>query len=432
MFSHLSLQLIPLMGMLCLAIILIYLLTLLLSQLRQMTALERLQRQQLQHMQQRTQRRLSAIDMEQLDQRGAWRGLRRFKLQRKVLEDHAQSICSFYLVPHDGRPLLPFRAGQFLTFHLNIPGQSETVRCYSLSHAANQNDYYRVSIKKIPAPKDHPELPPGVSSNYFHQLKEGDCLNVEAPAGDFYLDTESEQPVILIGGGIGITPVYSMLEQIAHNQPNRETWFFYGIRNSSEHIWKDALEKLAQAANINLVICYSNPTEQDLKEGGDNFTKGRVSVSLIKEQLQERGNNYQFYLCGPPPMMRSLIHDLGEWGVSDEQVHYEAFGPASIVPDSQAQRDKSESSQQSQDYTIEFNQSEKSFTWDGSDKNLWDFAQKNGLVLPKGCGAGNCGQCQTMIHKGEVEYPHKPSKRVEKNACLTCCAIPSGDLVLEA
>ena len=102
----------------------------------------------------------------------AWAGFREFVVQRREPEDRDQTVCSFYLAPCDGEPLAPFQPGQFLTFRLFIedatkPQSSAVVRCYSLSDAPRP-DYYRVSIKRVPAPPDRPDLPPGSSSGFFH------------------------------------------------------------------------------------------------------------------------------------------------------------------------------------------------------------------------------------------------------------------------
>ena len=116
---------------------------------------------------------------------GAWNGYRKFRVSRKIEE--AKDQCSFYLTPHDGRSVPPFDPGQFLTFRLDIPDQNKPViRCYSLSEAPKQ-DHYRVTIKRVPPPRDKPEIPPGLSSNYFHDLvEEGKILDVRAPGGHFF------------------------------------------------------------------------------------------------------------------------------------------------------------------------------------------------------------------------------------------------------
>ena len=161
---------------------------------------------------------------------GAWNGYRKFRVSRKIEE--AKDQCSFYLTPHDGRKVPPFDPGQFLTFRLDIPDQKKPViRCYSLSEAPKA-DHYRVTIKRVPPPRDKPEIPPGLSSNYFHDMvEEGKILDIRAPGGQFYLDSTRQTPIVLIGGGIGLTPVLSMVNYIVDSGSNRETWFFYGVTN---------------------------------------------------------------------------------------------------------------------------------------------------------------------------------------------------------
>jgi len=153
-----------------------------------------------------------------------WNGTRKFLVSKKVLE--AKDQCSFYFSPHDGRKLPPFEPGQFLTFRLDIPGQKkQTIRCYSLSDSP-KSDYYRCTIKRVPPPRDS-DHEPGLSSNYFHDfVEEGKILDVRAPGGHFYLDTKRQTPVVLIGGGIGLTPVLSMVNHIIDTGSKRETWFF--------------------------------------------------------------------------------------------------------------------------------------------------------------------------------------------------------------
>ena len=86
----------------------------------------------------------------------SWNGFRKFEIMRK--EPEGGGICSFYLSPHDKKPLPPFDPGQYLTFQLPIPGQRKAViRCYSLSDSPTHPDYYRVSIKAVPPPRENPE-----------------------------------------------------------------------------------------------------------------------------------------------------------------------------------------------------------------------------------------------------------------------------------
>ena len=146
----------------------------------------------------------------------------------------------------DGLPLLPFKAGQFLTFELPIAGR-KVVRCYSLSDRPDAKRY-RVTIKRMGSPADRPDLPPGIASNYFHdKVHEGDVLRVKAPAGAFFIDPDATVPAVFIAGGIGITPMMSMVSWALAEQPGRTLHLFYGVRHGGEHAFKTALEDFARA-----------------------------------------------------------------------------------------------------------------------------------------------------------------------------------------
>ena len=167
----------------------------------------------------------------------AWPGWRDFRVVRREFEDAAQSQCSFYLEPVDGQPLPPFRPGQFLTFALDLdaPGPGQAARtvthCYSLSDRPEAS-HYRVTIKRVPAPAEHPDYAPGLSSGHFHDhVRVGDVLRVKAPSGHFHIDTDAAVPVVLVGGGIGITPMMSMLRWCVAQQPQRPVHLYYGVRD---------------------------------------------------------------------------------------------------------------------------------------------------------------------------------------------------------
>src|SRR5687767_5852453 len=151
-----------------------------------------------------------------------WNGYRKFEVARKVVE--CDEVCAIYLKPHDGKSLAQFKPGQYLTFQLAVPGRDKPlVRCYSLSDSPHRADYYRVTIKKERAPADRPDLPCGAGSSYFTDVvKEGDILDVKAPSGHFYLDMAKSHPVVLIAGGVGITPMLSMAQALAASGSKRE------------------------------------------------------------------------------------------------------------------------------------------------------------------------------------------------------------------
>jgi uncharacterized protein len=362
----------------------------------------------------------------------SWNGFRKFEVAKKQPE--GGGICSFYLRPHDNRPLPPFDPGQYLTFRLDIPGERKPVmRCYSLSDSP-KSEYFRVSIKAVPPPRDKPDVRPGLSSNFFHgEIEEGTILDVRAPGGHFYLDTSKHTPVVLIGGGIGLTPVMSMLNQIVESGSTREVQFFYGVRNADEHVMKEHLERIAaENENVTLHICYSSPSDTDVL-GKDYHHAVRVSVELFKDVLES--NNYEYYFCGPPPMMNSLFEDLREWDVPEEHINYEAFGPATVKKKKEADASSdgaTEAAAPAAGFEVEFAKSGTKVAWDPDIGSLLDFAEENDVDIDFGCRAGNCGTCITAIKSGDVDYISEPGEKPEAGSCLACVSVPKGPLVLDA
>lgn len=340
-----------------------------------------------------------------------WSGARKFTVSRVV--DECAGVKSFYLSPHDQKPIPAFKPGQFLTFQLDVPGQrKKVVRCYSLSDRPREGNY-RVTIKHV---KD------GVGSGYFHeQVRTGAILDVKAPAGGFALDSDRDTPVVLIGAGVGLTPLLSMLNEITETQPSRKVWLFYGVRNSSEHIMRDYLRQVAEEHhNVELRIFYSQPLPEDV-QGRDYDYGHRLSLEFLRRELP--ANNFDFYLCGPGAMMQTMVSGLTTWGVPTANIHKEAFGPASVkkapVPIGVA---------------VTFAKSNKTFAWSDEAGSLLELAEANGIdtIDTSGCHAGSCGTCKTAVMCGKTAYSQEPSSDVEQGSCLTCISVPESDVTLDA
>ena len=360
----------------------------------------------------------------------SWEGFKEFIVQRREIEDNNNAVCSFYLVPVDGNPLPIFKPGQFLTFKLQIedPDSHElksVVRCYSLSDAP-RSEHFRVSIKRIPAPANQPDVPPGLSSSFFHDhIQEGSRLMVKAPSGHFHLMEEEPLPIVLIGGGIGITPMLSILNTVLENGINREIWLYYGVCNGDEHIMKEHLQTLAKTyTNFHLHVCYSSPNESDV-EGVDYQHSGWVAIPLLRTTLKLQ--HYQFYVCGPKPMMETLVPGLEDWGVDKDDIFYESFGPASLI-----KHEKAERTTATQPITVTFSRSGKSIPWNPASDSLLEFAEANDIEVNSGCRAGSCGSCQTKMKTGEVDYNQEPDADIEPGNCLLCISTPKCDLTLDA
>lgn len=365
----------------------------------------------------------------------AWAGYRAFRVQRRVVEDGKGEICSFYLEPEDGAPLPAFKPGQFLTFKLDVlqagVSAESLVRCYSLSEAP-QADHYRVSIKRVPSPVGSAH-PPGRSSNFFHdQLQVGSRLQVRAPGGHFFLDA-GPGPVVLIAGGIGITPMFSMLDWCAATHSEREVWLFYGVRDGSELAMQAQFEALAQAhPNFKIHLCFSQPAAGDLMQEPSGLLQrhaSRVDVALLRALLPLKP--YHFYICGPTAMLQSIVPALVDWGVPDAHIHFEAFGPASVPRKRQAVAAPAPQ-EPANPIAVTFTKAGKTLAWEPGSGNLLAFAEAHGIAIDSGCRAGSCGSCHTRIQQGEVAYTESPDFDPELGGCLLCVTTPKTDLRLEA
>lgn len=362
----------------------------------------------------------------------AWSGFRPFRVERREYEDEARTVCSFYLVPEDGLPLPAFLPGQFLTFRLTLScggddNEGETlVRCYSLSDKPDPA-HYRVSIKRVPAPGGNTH-PPGRSSSHFHDhVQAGDLLQVRAPGGHFHID-QSSDPVVLIAGGIGITPMLSMLNWCVAEQPGREIWLYYGVRDGSELVQLAHLETLAaNYPNVRLRLCFSAPRPKDLQHPASYH--GRVDVGLLRTELPLKP--FHFLVCGPAALLESVVTGLDEWGVPANRIHYEAFGPSTFrrriadVPEPAGAGASGE-------IPVTFARSGKTVPWRPDSGSLLDLAEANGVRMDSGCRSGSCGSCQTTIKAGEIRYLNLPDHDPEPGACLPCSCVPKTALTLEA
>lgn len=239
---------------------------------------------------------------------GGWRGGRAFRLARRQRE--SAEIVSFYLEPVDGRPVLKAEPGQYIGLRVFIEGQEQR-RNYSLS-ALCDGRQYRISVKREAG---------GVVSNHLHeQLQVGDELALFAPSGDFTL-ADGDKPLVLISGGVGITPTLAMLESaLPTGRPIR---FIHCARNGAVHAFREWVDDLAaRHPQLQRFYCY---TEADEHPAADAV--GLLDDDLLARWLP-RERNVEVYFLGPKGFMASIKRSLTALGVPTAQSHYEFFGPA--------------------------------------------------------------------------------------------------------
>lgn len=335
------------------------------------------------------------------------------RVLRKTPETAEGSVCSFLLAPV-GQPVPTFLPGQYLTIHARPDGEGAPVqRCYSLSNAPGEG-VLRISVKRVAGGRASPWLHDGVA--------EGDVLDIGAPAGAFHLADDST-PVVLVSGGIGITPMMAMLEYLHATDPARRVVFLHGCRNGRDFAFAARLRELAASQpSLRLHRWFSAADAADV-QGRDYDHAGRMDARSVEACLP--AGLVDVFLCGPGAMMQDLVAALRVAGIPEPRIHFEAFGPAS-VPAIAGPGGSGESPR-----TVEFGRSGKRAVLQPGSSML-ELAESVGARITAVCRSGACGNCQTRILSGTVGYGTPPAFAPDPGSCLPCVCRPTSDLVLDA
>ncbi|MCI0184777.1 MAG: NO-inducible flavohemoprotein [Acidibacillus sp.] len=253
-------------------------------------------------------------------QTGGWEGFRPFIVVKKVQESDV--ITSFYIEPEDGGTVAVYEPGQYLTLKIDIPGLAHTQRRqYSLSDEPGK-PYYRISVKREDA---HDGWPEGIVSTYLHHhVQVGDTLHVAAPAGDFTLDVTTHHPIVFLSGGVGMTPLLSMVHSLLTYDPQHEVTYVHAAIHGGVHAFQTEMEELAIAhPSLQYYIVYEKPHEED-KQRAHFAQAGYIDLALLDARVPR---DAEFYVCGPKPFMKSMVTSLQQLNVSSDHIHYEFFGP---------------------------------------------------------------------------------------------------------
>jgi nitric oxide dioxygenase len=256
------------------------------------------------------------------NQEGGWTGWRPFTVQQKVVE--SAEITSFYFYPADGGKVADFLPGQYVSLRLFLPELNLfQPRQYSLSSAPN-GEYYRISVKKEGG-NQHPD---GLISNRLHDfVAEGGIVELAAPAGDFTLETTKQTPVVLVSGGVGQTPLLSMLEYLVATGSNREVVWVHGSRNPQVHAFREPVAQLAARHEQVQSHTFYDKLAPGLAEQ-PGYYAGRVDLQQLNGGTLLPEADY--YVCGPAPFIRKQVQDLAALGVPRAAIHFEEFGPATL------------------------------------------------------------------------------------------------------
>lgn len=246
---------------------------------------------------------------------GGWNGWRDFRVEKVVQESSV--ISSFILRPTDGKGVIRHRPGQYLTFWLEIPGHPPVKRNYSISNAPN-GETYRISVKREPQ---------GLATGWLHEhAGVGTVLKVGPPAGEFFLAEHPERAVVLLSGGVGLTPMVSMLETIVERHPDLAVHYVHGTHDRSTHALRDHVRGLAATRSAIQVTDFHQTPLSDEVAGKDYDQAGLITDEWLVANTPVADADY--YICGPRLFLRAAVSALSLAGVPSSQIHYEFFGPA--------------------------------------------------------------------------------------------------------
>lgn len=244
-----------------------------------------------------------------------WKGFKEFIVYDRVQEDVV--VTSFYLKAADGISLPKAIPGQFIAVRIQ-KGENEysRVRQYTLSMDSKE-EFYRISVKI--------EHEGDLSKQLCNDIKVGDKIQATIPMGKFVLK-DGDNPIVLIGGGIGITPMLAMA--YAAKDTTREVKIVYSAGNSKYHSFREELNKLkCENKNIDLIQIYTRPLEED-KLNIDYNLAGRINKEWIEKNLPKDG---EFYFCGPIEFMRTIYKSLESIGIDKSKINYELFAPGTDI-----------------------------------------------------------------------------------------------------
>ncbi|SIQ95011.1 Ferredoxin-NADP reductase [Rhizobium sp. RU20A] len=362
--------------------------------------------------------------------------LRPFRLVSKTRE--SDTITSFVFQPLDESGWQDFEAGQFLTLQVPTQDGASVVRTYTVSSSPRLTGTYRISVKREQAPSA--DVPSGLCSNWLHDaLEPGMVVQAAPPRGGFVLDRTSARPVLLISGGVGITPMMPMFDLLAR-ESDRPVWFIHACENEAVEAFRSEVAALAALRpDLHRHTCYRVPKADPASLTLPRHSSGLLSRATLQALLPL--DDYEVYLCGPPPFMQALYALLLSLGVRKERIAYEFFGPASLTLSEEtveraaattvAGADQPATGVPEGAISVRLGRSGRDLEWTGSSPSLLSFLEEHGIEPAFSCRAAICGTCEQGLIAGDVAYHEEPLDPLAEGRVLLCCSRPVSSIVLD-
>jgi ferredoxin-NADP reductase/Fe-S-cluster-containing hydrogenase component 2 len=341
-----------------------------------------------------------------------WRG--RLILAEK--EDVTHNVKTFRFKPMNGSKI-PFEylPGQFLTLHI-APGGIPTRRSYTIASSPTWRDRIEITVKR----EEH-----GLVSRWLHDdLTPGDDIEIEAPNGTFYFTGKEADRVLLIGGGVGITPMMSVARYLTETGWPGNVHLILGFRAPSDFIFRDEITELETCnSNLRVTVTMSQPDNGELWSG----IRGHINASLLNAAVPDIAS-YRAHICGPPPMMDAVKAALAGLGVAEGQIRTESFGTV--------KRDPTAKSAVSREVAGKvFFQASNTTAPVFAGSTILDAADQAGVFIDNACRSGTCGSCRVKLAKGSVHMAVGDALSSEDKSegyILACQGEITGDVVIDA
>ncbi len=207
---------------------------------------------------------------------------------------------------------------------LKAKAEAPVYRAYSLASTPEEPELM-FTIRIATPPPGESDIPPGVASSYLFTLKPGDRVTLSGPYGDFFIkDTDRE--MCFIGGGAGMAPLRAhILHQLLTVKTRRKMTFWYGARSRKEVFYDALFKELEQHySNFKYVVSLSNPDPKDHWDGPTGYIHEVVYEQYLKDHPDP--TEIEYYLCGPPPMLKAVRAMLEDLGVEPDMIAFDDFG----------------------------------------------------------------------------------------------------------
>ncbi|MEH6344853.1 MAG: 2Fe-2S iron-sulfur cluster-binding protein [Bermanella sp.] len=330
--------------------------------------------------------------------------------------DMSHQHFSIRLQAVNHQPLQDFQPGQYITLLTQTqldPGKQQK-RSYSLASWQDKTEFYELGIQREEN---------GQVSRWLHEnLQPGSIINALPPKGDFFMSPQAAPHIVLIAGGIGITPLRAMVHKFVAQKPGdlsavKTLHLFYAARSMDQMCYLDELIKLSEL-HYNF---YFYPTLSKIEENWQGDI-GRLNSAELIQQTQRDvepfpdKSNIHYYLCGPQNMMDNMTQDLSRLGVSRQHIHSERFGLNLAATGDE-------------EFSITLG-SNKAFSFQ-KQRSLLQALEQEGIKIESECRSGECGQCKIKLRQGKVKQLIEPDITLASTEFLACCSVPESDLLIE-